>query len=442
MQVLFMRLPFCRMAWLFGIVFGCLARLQGQSLSYSTHAGVAGGPGFADGTNNSAAFRDPEGLAVDNSGNLLVADTGNHTIRKITRLGGDWITKTIAGSPGQAGTNNGLNEVARFNYPSGVAVDGARGIVYVADTYNHAIRRIEATGSDWAVTTLAGNPGNSGAADGTGAGAGFFYPAGIAVDSSGWIYVADSYNHAIRLVSPTGDVTTIAGTLGAGGIVDGTNSSARFFYPSGITVAPNGRIFVADTYNNLLRQIMHVGSDWVVTTIAGVPRFPGSADGTNRAAQFDYPFGIASGSSGRLYVADTVNETIRAVDSIGTNWAVTTIGGLANAPGAADGPDSSARFDHPFAVATDTAGNLFIADSYNHTIRFGQPGVTLRGSLISGQLVLSWPASATNYILETRSSLAPGVAWTPLGGATVSGNNFVKTNPVNQAQGFFRLHAQ
>ena len=165
--------------------------------TFVTLAGSPGSSGNADGNTNAARFYDPYGVAVDSAGNLYVADTDNHTIRKVTSAG---VVTTLAGSPGSSGSADGTGSAARFSSPYGVAVDNA-GNVYVADTYNHTIRKVTAFG---VVTTLAGSPGNAGSAAGTGSTARFYSPRGVAVDNAGNVYVADTYNHTIREVTPVG----------------------------------------------------------------------------------------------------------------------------------------------------------------------------------------------------------------------------------------------
>jgi len=414
--------------------------VEAQSFSFSTLAGSAGQEGSVDGTNGAARFGRPGGVAVDLAGNVYVADTMHHTIRQIRHLGSSWVVRTLAGSPGASGTADGSNSDARFNFPYGLAVDNA-GTIYVADTYNHAIRRIDPVGTNWMVTTLAGTPGSPGESDGPGSYASFRFPYGVAVDGFGYVYVADTYNQTIRQIAPGGYVTTLVGAAGTNGIANGTNSSARFNYPSGVAVDAAGTVYVADTYNSLIRQVRLLGSDWVASTVAGIPKFPGSADGTNYQAQFSYPFGVAVDASGDLLVADTSYDTIRRITPMGTNWVVSTVGGVPDRSGSADGPDGSARFDDPYSVAVDTMGNLYVADTKNDTIRFGEPGVLLLIARQPGQVVLSWPATAGNYLLETRASFAPGATWSPITtGVVSSGGYFFKTNAVGPGAAFFRLH--
>jgi len=313
----------------------------------TTLAGTAGQSGFADSTGSAAQFDAPSGVAVDNVGNVYVADTGNNTIRKITPMG---VVTTLAGTAGQYGFADGTGGAAQFNNPRRVAVDNA-GNVFVADSSNNAIREITPAG---VVTTLAGAAFQTGSADGTGSAARFNNPWGVTLDSAGTVYVADSGNSTIRKITPAGAVTTLAGTAGrSDGYVDGTASAARFYGPKGVAVDGAGTVYVADTNNNAIRKITPTG---VVTTLAGA--------GTG--AQFDYPFGVAVDGAGNVYVADTLNDTIRKITPAGV---VTTLAGAAGQIGSADGTGSAAQFYYPTGVVADSAGNVYVADSSNYTIR-------------------------------------------------------------------------
>jgi len=214
----------------------------------STLAGQAGASGSANGTGTAAQFFGPQGLAIDGSSNLYLADTNNHTIRKVVPSTG--VVTTVAGLAGNSGGADGPGSLARFNYPSGVAVDRA-GDLYVADTDNFTIRTISSSGQ---VSTLAGLAGNSGGADGTGGIARFNSPSDLAVDSSGNIYVADTDNFTIRkVVSSTGVVSTLAGLAGSSGSADGFGTTVRFFHPAGIAVDSSSNLYVADTDNHTVR---------------------------------------------------------------------------------------------------------------------------------------------------------------------------------------------
>ncbi|MBI4661194.1 MAG: SMP-30/gluconolactonase/LRE family protein [Verrucomicrobia bacterium] len=327
----------------------------------STLAGLAGsaGPsGYADGTLDAARFNQPRGTAIDSAGNLYVADYRNHTIRKITT---DGMVSTLAGWAGSPGSANGSGSAARFNFPMDVAVDSA-GNVYVADSSNHTIRKITPGGF---VSTLAGWPGIVGSADGPATTARFFVPMGVAVDSAGTVYVADSLNRTIRKITPAGFVSTLAGLAGNAGVADGVGSTARFVDPRGVAVDGSGTLYVADSETHRIRKITPEG---VVSTLAGWSA--GSADGTGSAARFNYPNGVTVDGAGNIFVADSGNSTIRKITPGGV---VSTLGGLAGSPGSADGTGSAARFYNPAGVEVDSAGNLYVADSWNHTIRKGVP---------------------------------------------------------------------
>jgi hypothetical protein len=327
-------------------------------LYLSTVAGQAGSSGSADGTGSAARFNDPSDVAADSAGNVYVADTNNHTIRKITSAG---VVTTLAGLAGTSGSTDGTGSAARFNLPAGLAVDGS-GNIYVADTYNHTIRKVTATGT---VSTVAGQAGSSGSADGSGGNARFNYPSGVSVDSTGNLYVADTNNFTIRKITPAGVVSTVAGLAGSSGISDGAGSAARFSSPEGVTVDGSGNLYVADTDNHTIRKITSAG---VVTTLAGLAGTSGGGDGSGSVAQFQYPSDLTVDSAGNLYVADTDNHTVRKITPAGL---VGTVAGLAGSSGSTDGLGSAARLFYPTGVAVDGSGNVYVADTNNHTIRKG-----------------------------------------------------------------------
>jgi sugar lactone lactonase YvrE len=341
-----------------------VAALTVASVDYewTTLAGRAGEAGSADGAGSAARFRDPDGIAIGRDGTLYVADKGNSTIRRISPAG---VVTTLAGSPRAAGHVDGSGSAARFSFPTDVAVD-AHGNVLVADSQNYRIRRITPLGEvttlaggfgsgdgaaaearflylgglavdpsgnifvgdsgnhtirkmtpDGAVTTLAGRTGNSGSVDGAGDAARFYHPGDVAVAGDGTLFVCDGGNHKIRQVSSDGVVTTFAGggSGSPGGVAhaeDGPAGIARFNLPSGVAVDRGGQVFVTDWNNHLVRRITPEG---VVSTVGGTaaPNSTGngSADGVGGSARFNNPDGLAIDSNGVLYVTDSGNHTIR-----------------------------------------------------------------------------------------------------------------------------------
>jgi sugar lactone lactonase YvrE len=300
--------------------------------------------GNVNGTGSAARFNSPAGIAVDSSGNIYVADAGNNEIRKVTPAG---VVTTLA---------------TGFSGPEGVAVDDSSGVVYVADTGHNQIAEISTSGT---VTVLAGS-GSAGAANGLGTAASFNGPAGVAVDSAGDVYVADTGNNEIRMITPTGMVSTLAGSTTSGHL-DGTGTAASFNGPQALALDSSGNLFVADSFNNEIREVTTAG---VVTTLAGSTT-AGSSDGTGTAASFNLPSGIAVDSNGNIYLADSNNNEIRKVTSSGV---VTTLAAATTA-GSADGTGASASFKLPWGIGVvDASGVLYVGDYGNDEIRQITPG--------------------------------------------------------------------
>lgn len=332
-----------------------------QTYSFTLFAGTPPPTGSRDGTGPEARFNNPTGVAIDAAGNAYVADRNNAIVRKIVPGGA---VTTFAGVAGSIGANDGTATIARFNQPYGVAIDSG-GNVYVTDRADHTVRKITSAG---AVSTVAGQAGASGSIDGTGAAARFDSPGGIAVDSSGNLFVADTGNRTIRRITPAGNVTTFAGAAGQPGNVDGTGSNARFNALAGLTIDGSGNLYVVDTVSHVVRKITPAGA---VTTYAGQAGSPGTNDGAGVVARFMTPFGIAADSSGVLYVADTGNESIRRIsaDGVVSTFAGSALAGGAVLAGNIDGTGAGARFFRPQGVAVDSAGNVYVADTFNHSIR-------------------------------------------------------------------------
>ncbi|MDO8545551.1 MAG: NHL repeat-containing protein [Opitutaceae bacterium] len=372
----------------------------------STLAGGAGVAGSLDGTGTAALFSYPQGIAVDGAGNVFVSDTDNSTIRRISTSG---VVTTFAGAAAQTGTADGGGSSARFNYPWGLAVDVV-GNIYVADQGNSVIRKIDTGGN---VTTLAGSAGLTGGINGQGTGARFDHPSAVSVDAAGTVYVIDTSNQLIRKISVSGSVSTLAGTPGQGGRVDGAGAAARFFYPQGIAVNSLGTIYVADTGNHTLRVVTAAGA---VGTLAGAAGVSGSTDGSGSGALFAYPDGVAVDGSGNLYIADHDNHTIRKVN---TSGGVTTLAGVAGLSGSADGVGGAARFNAPTGVAVDGGGNVYVADAGNSSIR----KITAGGSVTTFAGFSGIGGSSDGLGTSARFNVPQGIAVDSSGNVYVADTN-------------------
>ena len=316
-----------------------------QQPQVTTLAG-SGSWDYADGQGTSASFASPSGLAVDGNGNVYVADTLNHRIRKINASG---TVSTLAGS-GNSTYADGQGVSACFYGPFGLAIDGI-GNLYVGDQYNYRIRKIMESGT---VSTLAGRDYDN--ADGQGASASFIDPLGVAVDASGNVYVAAA--NRIRKITASGTVTTLAGS--DFGYAEGQGASARFYGPIGIALDGSGNVYVADSGNHRIRKITASGT---VTTLAG-SGIKGYADGQGSSASFNNPTGVAVDGNGNVYVADSENHRIRKITPNGT---VTTLAGSGTA-GSTNGNLTTASFSSPTAVAVDGEGNVYVGEGA-HRIR-------------------------------------------------------------------------
>ena len=327
-----------------------------------------GGPASA------ASFGFPRSIAMDSGGNIYVADARNHKIRKIDSSG---VVSTFAGT-GQRGyrPRNDDGQAAtevRLDYPAGVATD-AVGNVYLLDSWNNRIRRIDPSGN---ISTIAGTGDYGFDGDGGPATEALFHsPAAMAVDSAGTIYVADSWNHRVRKIDPSGIVSTIAGTgtFGFGGD-GGPAVQARLAYPAGVGVSAEGDVYVADWWNHRIRRIDASGT---ISTLAGTGDAGDSGDGGPASlAQLAYPAGVAADMAGNIYVIsyviETANHRIRRIDGSGT---ISAFAGSVDAGYGGDGdPATEALLDYPTGVFADPEGSVYIADSLNARIRVVRPGL-------------------------------------------------------------------
>jgi hypothetical protein len=406
--------------------------VHAQPLTIRTFAGSRTA-GSTNGLGTTARFNHPAGLATDLSGNIYVADTENSTIRKITPDGN---VSTLAGFAGNFGSADGTGTNAHFGGPQALAANSA-GQLFVADSANSTIRKITSGGT---VSTFAGAAGSFNSFDGTGSGAQFYHPEGVATDPAGNVYVADTWNHTIRKITPAGVVTTLAGLAGNFGAADGTNSKARFNRPTGLAVDSATNLFVADSLNHTIRKITPVGT---VSTIAGLAGVWGSTDGTNNAARFYLPEGVGTDANGNLFVTDSGNQTLRKISLNGTNWVVTTVAGLSGFAGSANGAGATAQFNFPAGIGFDNVGYLYIADLANNTIRTTRIiSPLLQFAAIGDQFVLSWPTWADGFILESSAALGPSASWSPVTNNIVTTeDSFVSTNSLADTA-YFRLHLQ
>ena len=272
----------------------CIRKVTGPG-QVSTFAG-SGIEGYIDGPAGTAQFHAPTGVTCDPQGNVYVVDMYNHCVRKITP---DGTVSTFAGT-GAQGFSNGTGTLAQFNTPSGIAMDH-NGNIYVADQGQSKIRKITPSA---VVSTLAGS--TVGFADGTGSEAKFWGEYSVACDRQDNVYVADNHNSRIRKITPAGVVTTLAGSTA--GSADGNASTAQFTSPMGIACDAQGNLYVADRDNNNIRKITPSGT---VSTLAGSVN--GYAEGSGTTAQFNQPIGVACDAQGNIYVADYLNSRIRKI---------------------------------------------------------------------------------------------------------------------------------
>lgn len=433
----------------YGIAIGCDSIYE--PYCFTNLAGSVLNPGNTPGIGTAARFSEPWGVAVDGAGNTFVADTQNHSIRQISPAG---VVTLLAGS-GAAGFADGTGGTAQFSRPTGVAVNNAGTVVYVADYNNHRIRMVTVPGG--VVTTIAGLVA-SGTADGDSATAQFRNPFGVAFDAPrNLLFVSDQNNQSIRkidlgqLPSSATYVSTHAGLTGTGGYANGSAASARFNAPRGIAVDTLGNVYVADSGNFTVRKIDTFGS---VTTLAGHPVTPflsGCDDGPGGNARFSSlfvispfggPTGLAVDNAFNVYVTDQGNHMIRKITPAGN---VTTLAGLAPVPGSTDGTGSGALFNNPGGIAVGPGGKLYVADTLNHTIRTqcecdpASINIALYAGLtIQGSIGCQYRIDYTTF-LNSNPNLT---VWTPLTTVTLTSSPylFVDTTAVSGTR-FYRAVA-
>jgi sugar lactone lactonase YvrE len=352
-------------------------------------------------------------------------------MRRITALGVAAIqfciiASALTGCGREPEKLDGQGAAASFKQPTGLATDRA-GNIYVADLNHYIIRKITPSGM---VTTFAGNRAERGDADGVGAAASFRRPNSIATDASGNIYVGDTDANVIRKITPAGVVTTLAGTAGVTGHADGFGAAASFDAPAGIATDIAGNVYVADLHNDTIRKISPAG---MVTTFAGTAGESGVVDGIGQAARFDGPGSVATDNAGNIYVAE--DTTIRKISPEGV---VTTLAGMPEQQGYADGEGGAARFKGILGIATDSAGNVYVAEMFNHTIRkitpsgvvttfAGQAGKAGYSNGSSGAAKFRWPSglacdSAGNvYVSDIEENVIRKI--TPAGIVTTLAGN-------------------
>jgi len=349
--------------------------------------GYVGAGGAAD----QAKLYNPSGVAVDASGNLYIADTSNNCIRQVDTSG---IIETVAGdgTEGYSGDGGPATE-AKLRWPRGVAVD-ASGNLYIADTSNHCIWQVDTSGI---ITTVAGDGIEGYSGDGGPAvQASLFDPRGVAVDASGNLYIADSYNSCIRKVDMGGIITTVAGngTYGYSGD-GGPATEAKLRYPYGVAVDASGNLYIADLTNHCIRQVDTSG---IITTVAGDGTHGYSGDGGPATeAKLSYPRGVAVDASGNIYIADMTNNCIRQVDTSGI---ITTVAGDGTHGYSGDGgPTTEAKLCSPCGVAVDASGNIYIADRWNSCIRKVGYSSTFAGTMTAGDIPFA-EANGPGYIMS------------------------------------------
>ena len=322
----------------------------------NTLAGTPGQIGSSDGVGGAASFSGPTGIAYDGNGNLYIADSLNDTIREID-IASQTVT-TVAGSVGVTGSTDGVGLAALFDTPGGLSVDQS-GLLYIADANTADIR--EYTPATGVVTTVAGSPETSGSANSNQGTTRFVQPSGIVYDGVSTLYVSDTGNHTIRQVDiNTGMTTAFVGSPGQAGYTDGTGAAALFTGGGSLTLGPPGYLYATNGNDNETIRMIDIATA-KVTTVAGTPNVGGCGTGTGAAAQFSALGALWYDGSGHLYGADSFCFRIVELDT--STWTETKIAGSTTSCAYADGPALQAAFSYAGALASDGLGNLYIVDS-------------------------------------------------------------------------------
>ncbi len=359
-----------QLAWTaaFGVCLAMQCRAQGFTISTFAGDGILGYAG--DGGPAAQAQLRAGCMTVDSSGNLYIADTFNSVIREVS-TNGTISTYAGDGTLGYSGDGGPANMAQLFN-PCGLAFD-QNGDLFIADTGNDVIREVTPGGN---IVTAYGTNTRGYAGDGSAASSAQFYaPTGLAMDSSGNLYISDSGNHVIRQVNASGVVNTIAGMVEPGYSGDGGSAlGAQFYYPKGLAIDASNNLYIADYGNSVIREVSVAG---IITTVAGngIPGFFGDG-GPATSAELAYPYDVAVDNSGNLYIADLENQCIREVSS-GT---ITTIAGNGTRGYSGDGgPATAAQFFDPGGVAA--AGLIYVADWDNNVVRVLTPNQAVQSDV-------------------------------------------------------------
>ncbi len=381
-------------------------------------AGNIGGPGNLDGFGRDARLNGPAGVVVSAKGDLYFTDSANHVLRK---RGVDGLVTTVAGQLESSGTVDGRGSNARFSSPTGLAIDST-GALYVADYGNHCIRKVTSDGS---VSTWAGRCGISGSMDGPGFDARFLYPEGVAIGPGDVLYVTDSYNQAIRRVGVDGNVSTFSGALTVGGFANGTATVARFSNPQSIVFMPSGQFFLVSDGSGVLRRVELNGT---ASTYAGDPNMSQVFDGPIDVARFGSGTALAVAKDGSILVIERSYGVLR---SLSMAAGAKTIAGKLNEYGSTDGAGAQARFNFPRAVTADALGNVFVADSNDVLRKVDAAGVV---TTVAGRAAVSLRQDGVGE--SAGFGFPAGLTATPAGGVLVAdsaGRALVSVSAVGEA---------